>query len=241
MIIPPRKNIEKIFRIYRNECAFHECYQKIIESDNSVSGNIIFIQSNKKDHPRFNPNITDEEMSDFLNLILFCDAHILEVDVEKERFPASSLKEKLLLDIKTKGEGKFELTDTMFQRFMQHFMTYNDPDYLSHLHTHHPLYDTSGGDWFDIVTCDPVYIKPKRHLPNGLFEIIDTRRKIQESDKVFFYSKSKKSEYQAEIKIKNQTRLEGIVPNCPQGEYLIRITSIDGKSKLEEELDFTVL
>ena len=241
MIIPTRQNIEKIFRIYRNECAFHECYQKIIESDNSISGNIIFIQSNKKGHPRFNSDFTDEEMSDFSNLILFCDTHILEVDVEKERFPASSLKEKILLDIKTKGEGNFEFTDEMFQKFMQHFMTYNDPDYLSHVHTHFALFDTSGGDWIDSVTCAPTFIKPTKHNPNGLFEIIDTRRKIRESDRVIFYSKSKNSEYHAEIQIKNQTRLEGKVPDCPSGEYFVRISSMDGKSKLEEDLDFTVL
>jgi len=59
VLIPTRESFEKIFRIYKNQCSFGHCYRIIIDSDNHVNGNILFAESNKKEHPRFNPDLSN--------------------------------------------------------------------------------------------------------------------------------------------------------------------------------------
>jgi len=75
MLIPTKENIQKLFETHQNQCAISDCDKKIIDSDGYVLGNIFFIESNKKEHSRLNPKLTNEQIIDYHNLILLCDYH----------------------------------------------------------------------------------------------------------------------------------------------------------------------
>lgn len=248
MLIPSRKNIEKIFKIYKNECSFHDCSKKIIDLNNTVNGRIIFIESNKKDHPRYNPNLTNLEMIDYTNLIIFCYDDCYEVEKDSDRFPAKSLKIKLDNDSKNLSNSDFKLSDEMYKEFLHHFIEYYDPDRLSHIRFLEPDEcgrASIGGDIGDVlVSQDDVRIRPTRHYAGGKFEIIDTGRKIQEFDEVIFYpvNSSLEKGIQVDIEIKSSMNIHGSVPNLQKGDYFVTIVSaLDPTSKLENDLKFTVL
>ena len=246
MIIPPRENLEKIFRIYNNQCSFGDCLKTIIDLDNHVNGNILFVESNKKESPRFNSKLTNQQMIDYTNLIMFCDIHCWEVDKDPERFTGKGLKIKLENDLKKIADSNFELSDQMYDEFLHHFVIYHDPDRFSHVRTYLPLFDEGAGDGgiiYDFLMCDDVFIKPKRNQKGGKFEIIDSRRKIQESDKVIFYPKDDNysNGIHAEIEIKSSMRIEGIIPELPNGEYLITVRSSEETSRLEDDFKFEII
>jgi len=248
MIIPPKENIEKIFRIYANQCSFGDCFKKIIDSDNHVNGNIVFVESNKKNHPRYNPKLTNEQMEDVANLLMFCDIHAYELEYNTEQFTVSRLKSKITQDLKNLPDSNFEFSAELWENFLHHFIDYHDPDRFSNF-TLNAVLDPNdkfspGGDWWIETSYVHVLIRPTKHFTGGKFEIIDYKRKFREYDKVVFYSKD--STYtngiQADIEIKSAMRIEGLVPPIPKGEYLVSVrSSLDEKSKLEEDLEFTIL
>ena len=246
MLIPTRESFEKVFRIYKNQCSFGHCNRIIIDSDNHVNGNILFAESNKKENPRFNPDLSNREMIEPTNLIMFCDIHCWEVEKDPERFPGKGLKTKLKNDFANLPDGNFELTDEMYDKFLYHFMVYHDPGRFSHIRTYLPLFDKAGegSTIFDIISCDSNYIKPTRNLVGGKFEIIDSKRKIEESDIVIFYPMDQdfSKGIPAKVEFKSTMRVEGEVPDIPKGKYLISLRSSNGKiSKLGKDLEFVIL
>ena len=85
MLLPSRKNIEKIFQTHQNQCAFSQCPKKIIDSDGHVNGNIYFIESNIKGNPRYNSKLTNDKMISYQNLILLCDIHGLDIEWKEKK------------------------------------------------------------------------------------------------------------------------------------------------------------
>ena len=247
MLIPSRENFEKIFRVYRNKCSFWECNKTIIDSDNHVNGTILFAESNQKESSRFNPNLSDKDMVNHTNLLMFCDIHCWEVEKEPEKYSGKRLKSKIENDLKKFADSNFELTDDMYDEFLHHFMTYHDPKRFSHIRTYIPLFDEAADEgstfFLDMITCDSNYIKPTRHLVGGKFEIINSKRKLEESDILIFYphdqdiSKGISVEYQ----FKSSMRIEGEAPDIPKGKYMISVLSSDRTPKLEQDFEFEIL
>ena len=246
MLIPTRENIEKLFETHQNQCAFVKCKKKIIDDDGIIGGNILFIESNIKEKPRFNPELTDDEMINYHNLILVCYKHAFDVEFKEKKYTMSKLRNEIFEDSMKWTDKKGSISNKNMEEIIFHFLQHHDPDRLSHLTISTP--DAIGGMYHSSpiyeVTCTGVKIAPTKHLIGGKFEIIMTKGKLLESDKVVFYSKN--SEYsqgvQAHIEIKSQTRIEGKVPNLPTGEYFVSLrSSIDETSRLENDLIFTVL
>ena len=248
VIIPPRENIEKIFRIYDNKCANINCFKIIIDSQNHVNGNILFIESNKKDSYRFNPNLSSEELTDITNLMLFCDIHALEVEYDKDSDNLARLKARIREDLKNLPDSNFEFSDKLYEDFLHHFIDYHDPKRFSNFKMNAVLdpndkFSPGGNNWIEYSISNTV-IKPTRHFKGGKFEIIDYKRKFREYDKVVFYPKDITSEngVQADIEIKSHMRIEGYVPHIPKGDYFVSVQSaLDETKKLKEDLSFTVL
>ena len=249
MLIPTKYNIQKLFVTHQNQCAFSKCKRKIIDEDGHLNGNIFFIESNKKEQPRYNHKLSNEQMIDYHNLVLLCDIHGLDIEWKEKKYTIAKLREEIFTDLKNLPNNNFKFPDKMFEDIIFHFIDKHDPDRLSHVQINSFEYGTgttgtnSQGVFAD-VTCTGVYIKPTRHFAGNKFEIIDTRRKIQKFDKVVFYAKDAtySKGIQADVEIKSQMRIEGTVPEFPQGEYFVSLRStIDESSKLEEDLSFTIL
>ena len=243
MLIPSKGDIEKIFRLYNNQCWFHDCSEKIIDSDNHVNGKMLFIESNQKEHPRYNSKLCTTQLTDHTNLILVCDIHSWDIEKDSRTYTIEKLKNKLLDDLQNLPDSNFELTDKMYQEFLFHFIEYHDPDRFSHF----KIKDDAvyfGYSWQDNTTYIPIHIKPTKHFVGGKFEIIDTCRKIQKFDEVFFYpaKTSVQKGIQADIEIKSSMNIQGVIPNLLEGKYFVAIVSaIDQSSKLEQDLEFTVI
>ena len=247
MLIPTKENIQKLFETHQNQCAFSNCNQKIIDSDGHVLGNILFIETNKKEQPRFNPEITNRQMIDYHNLILLCDHHAFDIEFKEKKHTVSKLRKEILTDLKYLQDYNFKITNEILEKLVTHFIDYHDPDRLSHIainEIQHGGTVYGGGSTHVDITCTGIYLKPTKHFTKKKFEIIDTRRKIREFDKVVFYSKNSTYDRgtQADIEIHSKMRIEGIVPDLPPGEYLVSLRSaIDETNKMEDDLPFTVL
>jgi hypothetical protein len=133
MLIPTRDNIRKLFETHQNQCALHDCSKKIIDSEGKIRGNIFFIESNKKDNPRFNHKLSDEQMLNYHNLILLCDAHGLKIPYDKRQYPIAELRSEIRHGLRSLSESKFEITDRMLDDILTNFIMHHDPDRLSHI------------------------------------------------------------------------------------------------------------
>ena len=243
MLIPSKETFEAIFTIYRNQCA--HCKKRIIDSDNYLNGKILFIENNSKDKPRYNPRLNENDMIDPQNLVIFCDWHGHKFEFNEDKFENERLKK--ISGSELNGLEYFEISNKLYDDVLQKFLTYHDPDRFSHIRVDlGPLFEDApwGHEpYFEMTTCTGEYVKPTKHLAGGKFRIIDTHRKIQDTDKVIFYPKGNdfSKGVLAEIEIHSSMRLEGNVPTLSKGQYMISIRSLDDESRLKNDLEFTVL
>lgn len=246
MIIPSFSNIEKIFETHQNQCALTQCNKKIIDSDGHVLGNIYFMESNVKGQPRYNSQLTNEQMADYHNLILLCDTHGLDVEWKERKFNMDRLRREIFYDQKTIFSDDFKLTETMMESVLQNFIEYHDPERLSHITInqymdHHKNSVGLGFIWF---SDSRYYIKPTRNVVGGKFEIIDTKEGFEKTDTVIFYPKDKPNSKGVEVdsEFKSKMSIAGITPDLSKGEYEISIIKNPEKiQKFEKNLTFSIL
>jgi len=244
MLIPTKENIRKIFETHKNQCAFSECGAKILDTDGHLNGNILFLESNKKGKPRFNPEITNEEMIDYHNLILVCWEHAFNVEYKEKKYTLPRLRKEIFQDLQTLGVEEYNLPNEVMQDLLFQFIEHHDPDTLSHVSiTETPSAFTFGRPRYT-TSVDEVHIDPTKQFAGGKFEIIDLSTNLNEFDTVVFYPKnSTYSEgFQAGTETKSTMRIIGYVPDIPKGDYFVSIRSaIDESSRTKEDLEFTVL
>jgi len=244
MLIPTKENIRKIFETHKNQCAFSECGKKILDTDGHLNGNILFLESNKKGRPRFNPEITNEEMIDYHNLILVCWEHAFYVEYKEKKYTVSRLRNEIFKDLQTLSVEEYDLPKNVMQELLFQFIEHHDPDTLSHVTVKGYASALSFGTPRYSVQIDDVHIDPTKQFAGGTFEIIDVSTKLNEFDKVVFYPKN--STYsegkQADTETKSTMRIKGQVPDIPKGEYFVSVRStIDESPRTKEDLAFTVL
>jgi len=73
----------------------------------------------------------------------------------------------------------------MFTEMIHNFIIHHDPDRFSHIKV---KVEVGNYTRFD-SECTGIFITPTRHFTGSKFEIINTKRKIREFDKVVFYLK----------------------------------------------------
>ena len=246
MIVPSISSIKKVFHTHQNQCALIQCNKKIIDEDGHVNGNIFFIESNVKGQARYNPDLTNEHMNDYHNLILLCDVHGLDIEWKEKKFTLERLRREILVDQDTIFEHNFELDDKMIKNVIENFVEYHDPDRLSHINynlmldDHQNIYSL-GFFWF---SDSRVFIKPTRNFVGGRFEIIDTKEKFEKTDKIIFIPKnnSKLKGIEVKTEFKSKMSIAGRVPNLPKGDYTISIINESkDTSKFDQKLTFKIL
>lgn len=247
MLIPSYSTVRKLFQTHQNQCALRSCAKKIIDKDGHVNGNLFFIQSNNPKKPRYNPELSNHDVIYYHNLILLCDWHGFKTDFDEKEFSVSNLREAIIRDQEVLEEQNFEITEKMFEDILYNFINYHDPDRFAHINYHEPdpdgkisIRDGNTNNW---PYFEKIYIKPTKQFVNSKFEIISFKRKIQVYDRVIFYLPEKYEEgVQADIEIKSKMSLIGKVPKLSSGKYLVSLESaLDGTSKLETDLKFTIL
>lgn len=244
MLIPTKENIRKIFETHKNQCAFSECGKKILDSDGHLGGNILFLESNKKDKPRFNPELPNEKMIDYHNLILVCWEHAFYVEYKEKKYTVSKLRNEIFQDLRTLSVEEYNLPNDVMQELLFQFIEHHDPDTHSHVAVKGEASALTFGVPRYSAQIDDVHIDPTKQFAGGKFEIIDVSTKLNEFDTVVFYPKN--SSYlegiQADTETKSTMRIVGKVPDIPKGEYLVSVRSaIDDSSRTKDDLSFTVL
>ncbi len=244
MLIPTKENIRKIFETHKNQCAFSKCEKKILNTNGHFNGNILFLESNKKGKPRFNPELTNEEMIDYHNLILVCWEHAFDVEWKEKKYTISKLRNEIFHDLQTLTVEEYNFPNDAMKELLFHFIEHHDPDTVSHVYLREEASALTFGVPRYSAQIDDVHIDPTKQSAGGKFEIIDVSTKLNEFDKVVFYPKN--STYsegiQSDTETKSTMRIEGQVPDIPKGEYFVSVRSaIDESSRTKEDLSFTVL
>ena len=67
--------IKRLFAVSKNECAFPDCKEKIIDEYGTVIGEICHIEGAEYGGERYNEFSDDEYRRSFENLILMCSNH----------------------------------------------------------------------------------------------------------------------------------------------------------------------
>lgn len=244
MLIPTKENIRKIFETHENQCAFSTCKKKILDTDGHFNGHILFLESNRKDRARYNPEITNEQMIDYHNLILVCYEHIFEVEFREKEYTLSKLRKEIFQDLQTLTVDEYDFPDEKMKEFLFHYIEHHDPDTNSHVSITVTASALTGGIPRYSANIKDMYVNPTKQFAEGKFEIIDTSEKITEYDIIIFYPKDKSFSEgtQADTLLMSEIRIEGQVPNIPKGEYFISIRSaVDNSSRIEKDLPFTIL
>jgi len=105
------KTLKILFALSGNRCACPQCNEPIIApatefSDALVVGQIAHILALNEDGPRGKAGLTEADLNQPSNLMLFCPTHHVKVDGQHETYPAS-----MLLEWKSAHERKY--TDTL--------------------------------------------------------------------------------------------------------------------------------
>ncbi len=93
-----RKTEKYLFSLSGNRCAYPGCPAHLVEgpaggSDEAVTGAVCHIHATRERGPRWNSELSEEEINSEDNLILLCQRHHVMVDSQPEAYPAVMLKE----------------------------------------------------------------------------------------------------------------------------------------------------
>ena len=87
------KTIKQLFALSRNKCTFKNCYEKMVNDQNIVVGEICHIEAKNSKEKRFNPEQGDDDNRSFDNLILLCRNHHIEIDNNINTYTVEYLKQ----------------------------------------------------------------------------------------------------------------------------------------------------
>ena len=80
---PTNKTREKLYLLSRNQCAFPDCTQKLMDDSGQLIGEICHIEAANEGGERFNPAMTNETRRHISNLVVLCRNHHAVTNNEK--------------------------------------------------------------------------------------------------------------------------------------------------------------
>lgn len=85
--------VKELFAKSGNVCTFPGCNCTLYDgNDEEAEGHICHIVGLKPGSIRHNPNMTEEELNDYDNLILMCPKHHEEIDSDEKQYTVDVLK-----------------------------------------------------------------------------------------------------------------------------------------------------
>jgi len=117
-LAPTYETFRELYLKSGNECAFAHCDRRMIDGEGNFVGEVCHIEAAEEGGERFNPNQTNEERRQFLNLMLMCHEHHV-VTNEVRAYTVEHLRQ-----IKADHEAKFvDVIGTMLSSFQDHTAT----------------------------------------------------------------------------------------------------------------------
>jgi hypothetical protein len=117
---PAEKTVKRLFALSRNRCAFPNCKTALVHPGGTIIGDVCHIKARSRGGPRFDPNLNEEALDAFENLILLCTVHHRVVDDKPNTYTVELLGE--MKDIHNR-EGDIELSPEaalMAQKLFEH-------------------------------------------------------------------------------------------------------------------------
>lgn len=94
---PSHATEKALFALSGNQCAYPDCRQRLTHRQGpctatTVVGQVCHIHGKRAGSPRWNPDLTEEQIHDFSNLIVLCPTHHTYVDTQPDVYTADSLR-----------------------------------------------------------------------------------------------------------------------------------------------------
>lgn len=94
---------KKLYALSGNQCCFPGCTEKVYDLEMDVLlGEMCHISAVNPNGPRFNPNLTNDELNSYQNIILLCPNHHTMIDKNEKQYNEAFLK-----SMKMDHESKF--------------------------------------------------------------------------------------------------------------------------------------
>jgi hypothetical protein len=102
MNAPTERDVNRLFALSLNQCAFPNCTASIFGLSDEMVGEICYIKARSPEGPKYDPAQTHAERHGFNNLVLLCRNHHKIVDDDASRYPVEWLK-RIKREQETKG------------------------------------------------------------------------------------------------------------------------------------------
>ena len=113
--------IKRLFALSKNECAYPDCKERIVNEHGTVIGEICHIEAAEKEGERYNESSNDEHRRSFENLILMCSNH------HKKTNNVNEYTTEKLLKFKLEHEGgNYLVSDSIVERAITKYMEQNN-------------------------------------------------------------------------------------------------------------------
>lgn len=116
-LTPKSDVVRRLYLLSGNECAEPSCKNVLIDSNQTMTGDIAHIESAMPDGKRFNKSMTNEQRRSFDNLLLLCAVHHRAVDGKNAPHDVPQLKKW-----KADHERRFAAAEqTLLKRFRTNY------------------------------------------------------------------------------------------------------------------------
>ncbi|MDF0379024.1 HNH endonuclease signature motif containing protein [Methylophilus sp. YYY-1] len=88
---PTIATVKRLFALSGNQCAFPECNSQLVESTDTITGEICHIKATSPGGARFDKTQSDIERHAASNLVLLCGRHHKIIDSEPEKYTVEFL------------------------------------------------------------------------------------------------------------------------------------------------------
>lgn len=149
-----RSTLKTLWAASGNQCGHPDCEEKVADTElEIVIGEICHIRAQSEGGPRYDPNLGEDEVDAYSNLILLCPTHHTYVDKNPEEYPIEELErwkelqedqESTDSDISDELLTELQLTDSKLATEVEVSISNAKDRYTPELHV-----DTSASDIFE--------------------------------------------------------------------------------------------
>jgi len=149
-----QSTLKKLWAASGNQCGYPDCENEVVDIETeTVVGEICHIRAQSEGGPRYDPNLSDDEIDEYSNLILLCPTHHTHIDKNPEDYPIEELerwkKEQEAMstsptELSDQLLTELQLTDSKFETEVEVTISNAKDRYNPELHV-----DTGNSDIFE--------------------------------------------------------------------------------------------
>ena len=111
--------IKKLYSRAGNICSHPDCNQQLIADDGTNLSDISHIEGGEPGSPRYNPELTLEQLNDYKNLIVLCKIHNKIIDSNEKTYTVEHLKEMKKKHEDSMKDKDYQISDELIGKIIQ--------------------------------------------------------------------------------------------------------------------------